>query len=215
MTSLISGREKSRECIIIIPNMRIGYGWDYHAFQDGVPLKIGGLLIPHPQGLAGHSDGDVLLHAITDALLGAVAAGDIGTFFPPTDPQWKGADSALFLSAAMDAVEKAGFQIANVDTTLVLAEPKISPIAKDLQYNVARLLGVASSQVSIKAKTPEGLAQDHVAIAHAVVLLDKNADQKKMEMAAAALETQSLIDETVENVVSNVPVRDKVTKGRL
>jgi 2-C-methyl-D-erythritol 2,4-cyclodiphosphate synthase len=187
--------------------MRIGYGWDSHAFQDGVPLKIGGLLIDHPQGLAGHSDGDVLLHAITDALLGAVAAGDIGTFFPPSDPQWKGADSALFLSAAMDAVEKAGYQIANVDTTLVLAAPKISPIAKDLQYNVARLLGVASSQVGIKAKTPEGLAQDHVAIAHAVVLLDRNAEHKKLEMAAAALDSQTLIDETVENVIGNASLR--------
>jgi len=197
--------------------MRIGFGWDSHAFKPGVPLKIGGLLLDHPEGLAGHSDGDVLLHAITDALLGAVAAGDIGTFFPPTDPQWKGADSALFLSAAMDEIEKAGYQIANVDTTMVLARPKISPIAKDIQYNVARLLGVATSQVAIKAKTPEGLDQDNVAIAHAVVLLDKNPEQKKLELAAAALESQKLLEETVENVVSDVRLDDDgvLVKGRL
>src|SRR5665811_2026856 len=100
-------------------SMRIGCGWDSHAFKSGVPLQIGGLAIDHPEGLAGHSDGDVLLHAITDALLGAVAVGDIGSFFPPTDPQWKGADSALFLNAALDEVEKAGYSICNVDTTLV------------------------------------------------------------------------------------------------
>jgi 2-C-methyl-D-erythritol 2,4-cyclodiphosphate synthase len=184
--------------------MRIGYGWDSHAFKSGVPLRIGGLAIDHPMGLAGHSDGDVLLHAITDALLGAVAAGDIGSFFPPTDPQWKGADSALFLNAALDEVEKAGFSICNVDTTLVLAAPKIAPLATHLKTNVARLLGIAPDQVGIKAKTPEGLDQDNVAIAHAVVLLDKNEQEKKLEFAAATLETQKLLEETVENVVSEV-----------
>src|SRR6201992_1933227 len=137
--------------------MRIGYGFDSHAFKAGVPLVIGGLAIEHPEGLAGHSDGDVLLHALTDALLGAVAAGDIGTFFPPSDPQWKGADSALFLEAALSEVEKAGYQIANVDTTLVLAKPKIAPIAAKLRERVAHLLDIPMSMVSIKAKTPEGL----------------------------------------------------------
>jgi 2-C-methyl-D-erythritol 2,4-cyclodiphosphate synthase len=194
--------------------MRIGYGWDSHAFKAGVPLKIGGLLIDHPEGLAGHSDGDVLLHAITDALLGAVAAGDIGSFFPPTDPQWKGADSALFLSAALDEVEKAGFSIANVDTTLILAAPKIAPLAKHLQNNVARLLGIETSLVGIKAKTPEGLDQDTVAIAHAVVLLDKNPEQKKLELVAAALESQQLVEETVQSAVSDVELDDDLTIGR-
>jgi 2-C-methyl-D-erythritol 2,4-cyclodiphosphate synthase len=195
--------------------MRIGYGWDSHAFKAGVPLKIGGLLIDHPEGLAGHSDGDVLLHAITDALLGAVAAGDIGTFFPPSDPQWKGADSALFLSAALDEVEKAGFSIANVDTTLILAAPKIAPLAKHLQNNVARLLGIETTLVGIKAKTPEGLNQDHVAIAHAVVLLDKNAEQKKLELVAAALESQQLVEDTVQSAVSDVDLGgDDLTIGR-
>jgi 2-C-methyl-D-erythritol 2,4-cyclodiphosphate synthase len=184
--------------------MRIGYGWDSHAFKPGVPLRIGGLTIDHPEGLAGHSDGDVLLHAITDALLGAVAVGDIGSFFPPTDPQWKGADSTIFLDAALDEVEKAGFSICNVDTTLILAAPKISPLAIHLKTNVARLLGIAPDQVGIKAKTPEGLDQDNVAIAHAVVLLDRNEQEKKMEFAAATLETQKLLEETVENAVSDV-----------
>src|SRR3954468_14903437 len=104
--------------------MRIGYGWDSHEFKPGVPLMIGGVRIKHPKGLAGHSDGDVLLHAITDALLGAVAAGDIGTFFPPSDPQWKGADSAVFLAEAVKQIKSRGYAIVNVDSTLILAEPK-------------------------------------------------------------------------------------------
>src|SRR5246127_504507 len=107
--------------------MRIGYGFDSHEFQSGVPLKIGGVELPHDKGLAGHSDGDVLLHAITDALLGAVAAGDIGSYFPPTDPKWKGANSAVFLAEALKQVSSAGYTIANVDSTLILAEPKIGP----------------------------------------------------------------------------------------
>src|SRR5512138_361566 len=110
--------------------MRIGYGWDSHEFKRGVPLKIGGIAIEHPKGLAGHSDGDVLLHALTDALLGAVAAGDIGTYFPPTDPKWKGADSALFVREALEKVRAAGFRVANMDATLILAAPKIVPHAR-------------------------------------------------------------------------------------
>src|SRR3954468_2006566 len=89
------------------PLMRIGYGWDSHEFKSGIPLKIGGLTLPHDKGLAGHSDGDVLLHAITDALLGAVAAGDIGSYFPPSDAKWKGADSVIFVKEALRQVERA------------------------------------------------------------------------------------------------------------
>src|ERR1700741_2896208 len=114
-------------------NIRIGYGWDSHAFKPGVPLKIGGLAIDHPEGLAGHSDGDVLLHAITDALLGAVAAGDIGSFFPPSDAKWKGANSVLFLQEAMRQIEMAGFRVVNIDTTMILAAPKIVPHADKLR----------------------------------------------------------------------------------
>ena len=107
-------------------DQRIGFGWDSHAFKPGVPLRIGGLTLDHPEGLAGHSDGDVLLHAITDALLGAVAAGDIGSFFPPGDPRWKNADSAIFLNLALEELQNAGYRIVNIDTTLILAAPKIS-----------------------------------------------------------------------------------------
>ena len=150
---------------------RIGYGWDSHEFKPGIPLKIGGVVLPHDQGLAGHSDGDVLLHALTDALLGAVAAGDIGSYFPPSDPQWKGADSAVFLREAMKQVALRGYTVGNIDCTLVLAAPKIGPHAKALQENVAALLGIMAEQVGIKAKTPEGMGTDHAAIAHVVVLL--------------------------------------------
>lgn len=153
--------------------MRIGYGWDSHEFQEGVPLKIGGVELPHDKGLAGHSDGDVLLHAITDALLGAVAAGDIGSYFPPSDPKWKGANSAIFLEEALKQVKRAGYAISNIDSTLILAEPKVGPHSSGIQQNVAKLLGVRPDQVGIKAKTPEGMGTDNAAIAHVAVLLEK------------------------------------------
>jgi 2-C-methyl-D-erythritol 2,4-cyclodiphosphate synthase len=151
--------------------MRIGYGWDSHEFKPGIPLKIGGVELAHDKGLAGHSDGDVLLHALTDALLGAVAAGDIGSYFPPSDPKWKGADSAIFLEEALKQMRRAGYTIANVDSTLILAEPKIVPHAARIQKHVAELLGLKADQVGIKAKTPEGMGTDNAAIAHVVVLL--------------------------------------------
>jgi 2-C-methyl-D-erythritol 2,4-cyclodiphosphate synthase len=150
---------------------RIGFGWDSHEFKPGIPLKIGGILLPHESGLAGHSDGDVLLHALTDALLGAVAAGDIGSYFPPGDPQWKGADSAVFLREAMMQIARKGYMVGNVDCTLILAAPKIGPHAKAIQHSVAQLLGIDADQVGIKAKTPEGIGTDNAAIAQAVVLL--------------------------------------------
>lgn len=153
------------------PTPRIGFGWDSHEFQPGIPLKIGGVTIPHDAGLAGHSDGDVLLHALTDALLGAVAAGDIGTFFPPSDPRWKGADSVLFVAEALKQVDAAGYVVGNVDSTLILAAPKIGPHAKAIQQRVAELLGIDPSRVGIKAKTPEGMGTDNAAIAHVAVLL--------------------------------------------
>jgi 2-C-methyl-D-erythritol 2,4-cyclodiphosphate synthase len=152
-------------------NPRIGYGWDSHEFQPGIPLKIGGVTLPHHSGLAGHSDGDVLLHALTDALLGAIAAGDIGTYFPPSDPKWKGADSAVFLQEAVRQVAEAGYMVGNLDSTLILAEPKIMPHAATIRTSIAQLLGIETSQVSVKAKTPEGMGTDNAAIAHVVVLL--------------------------------------------
>ena len=157
--------------VVRIP--RIGFGWDSHEFKPGIPLKIGGVLLPHDSGLAGHSDGDVLLHALTDALLGAVAAGDIGSYFPPSDPQWKGADSAVFLREAMKQVSSRGYTVGNVDCTLVLAAPKIGSHATSIRENVAALLGITPGQVAVKAKTPEGVGTDNAAIAHVVVLLSE------------------------------------------
>jgi len=153
--------------------MRIGYGCDSHEFKPGIPCKIGGVELPHDKVLAGHSDGDVLLHALTDALLGAVAAGDIGTYFPPSDPKWKGANSVVFLEEAMRHIESAGYRVVNVDTTLIISEPKIVPHTKRIQARVAELLKVAPGDVGIKAKTPEGMGTDHAAIAHAVVFIEK------------------------------------------
>ena len=187
--------------------MRIGYGWDSHVFQAGVPLIIGGLPFEHHEGLAGHSDGDVLLHAITDALLGAVAAGDIGSYFPPGDPRWKNADSAVFLQTALEEVEQAGYKIANIDTTLVLAAPKIAPVADKIRERVAELLSIDPGCVGIKAKTPEGLHQDDVAVAHAVVLLQKLDDGSTLEsMAAVAAEPQKQMDDVVRKLVERTEI---------
>ncbi len=181
-------------------SMRIGYGWDSHAFQPGVPLKIGGIAIDHPEGLAGHSDGDVLLHAITDALLGALAVGDIGSFFPPGDPRWKNADSAIFLNLALEELETAGYRIVNVDTTLVLAAPKIGPISGDMRQRVAELLDIEPNAVGIKAKTPEGLNQDHVAQAHAVVLLEKFEDKSGIGLLEAEIDDPETVDEVLTKI---------------
>ncbi len=153
--------------------MRIGYGWDSHEFKTGIPLKIGGVTLAHHKGLGGHSDGDVLLHALTDALLGAVAAPDIGSLFPPSDPKWKGCDSAVFLREALQRVRAAGYAIVNVDSTLILAAPKIGPHAAAIREHVAELLSVPADCVGLKAKTPEGLGTDNAAIANVVVLLEK------------------------------------------
>jgi len=151
--------------------LRIGHGWDSHEFKAGIPLKIGGVTLPHTHGLGGHSDGDVLLHALTDALLGAVAAPDIGTLFPPSDAKWKGADSALFLREALKRAHAAGYSIVNVDSTLILDAPKIGPHTAVIRESVAKLLGIPADCVGLKAKTPEGMGTDNAAIAHAVVLL--------------------------------------------
>jgi 2-C-methyl-D-erythritol 2,4-cyclodiphosphate synthase len=156
---------------------RIGYGWDSHEFKAGIKLIIGGVALSHTQGLGGHSDGDVLLHAITDALLGAIAAPDIGSLFPPSDLQWKGADSSVFLREALKRVRAAGYAVSNVDSTLILAAPKIGPHSQTIREHLAALLGIAADRVGLKAKTPEGMGTDNAAIAHAVVLLKKTSDR--------------------------------------
>jgi 2-C-methyl-D-erythritol 2,4-cyclodiphosphate synthase len=183
---------------------RIGFGWDSHAFKPGVPLRLGGMTINHPEGLCGHSDGDVLLHALTDALLGSIAAGDIGTFFPPGDPRWKGADSSLFIKLALEELQHAGFQIVNVDCTLVLVAPKIAPIAGDMRARVAEILDIELDQVSIKAKTPEGLGLDHVAQCHVVALVERALDDEDLKSMSAVIESQRQLEDVVDDLLASV-----------
>jgi 2-C-methyl-D-erythritol 2,4-cyclodiphosphate synthase len=189
--------------------MRIGFGWDSHEFAEGVPLRIGGVELEHTHGLAGHSDGDVLLHALTDALLGAVAAGDIGNYFPPSDPKWKGADSAIFLVEALTKVRDAGWEVCNVDSTLILAAPKIGPVANRIRQRVAELLEISPGEVSVKAKTPEGMGTENAAIAHVVVLLERHEDHKKLEVAAAMLEADNHVDEVVKELIGDLKLPAK------
>jgi 2-C-methyl-D-erythritol 2,4-cyclodiphosphate synthase len=183
-------------------DFRIGLGFDSHAFKEGVPLVIGGLKIDHPQGLAGHSDGDLLLHAITDALLGAVSAGDIGTFFPPTDPKWKGADSTVFLNTALEEIALAGYKIVNLDCVLIMHRPKVVPIAAEMRERVADLLSLDLKRVSIKGKTPEGLPQDGTAVAHVVVLLESIDLPNEHRKLALHAETPNEAD--IEDVLAAV-----------
>ena len=157
-------------------NFRIGEGWDVHALVAGRKLVIGGVQIPFAMGLLGHSDADVLLHAITDALLGAAALGDIGLHFPDTDPNFKGADSLLLLREAARRVREAGYQIGNVDSTVVAQAPKLMPYIAAMREQIALALALRLEQVNVKAKTaekmgPVGLGQ--AIEARAVVMLCK------------------------------------------
>ncbi|HCZ48715.1 MAG TPA: 2-C-methyl-D-erythritol 2,4-cyclodiphosphate synthase [Gammaproteobacteria bacterium] len=154
--------------------MRIGHGYDLHALADGRRLVLGGVDIPHGRGPVAHSDGDVLLHAVADALLGAVALGDIGQHFPDTDPAFAGADSRDLLRQVAGRVRAAGYQVANVDATVLAQRPKLAPHRDAMRANIAADLGVSIEQVSVKATTTEGLGpvgrQEAIA-AHAVCLL--------------------------------------------
>jgi len=136
---------------------RIGEGWDVHALVPGRKLIIGGVEIPHTLGLLGHSDADVLLHAITDALVGAAALGDIGTHFPDTDARFKGADSTVLLAEAARRVRAEGWQIGNIDTTVIAQAPKLAPHIAAMRAAIARTLGLELGQVNVKAKTAEKL----------------------------------------------------------
>ena len=138
-------------------NIRVGEGWDVHALVPGRRLVIGGVQIPHDRGLLGHSDADVLLHAITDALLGAAGLGDIGTHFPDTDAQFSGADSSLLLAEAARRVRAAGYEIGNVDSTVVAQAPRLAPHICAMRQRLALALALAVDQVSVKAKTAEGM----------------------------------------------------------
>ncbi|WP_439587472.1 2-C-methyl-D-erythritol 2,4-cyclodiphosphate synthase [Hydrogenophaga sp.] len=159
---------------ISLPTFRIGEGWDVHALVPDRPLIIGGVKVPHTHGLLGHSDADVLLHAITDALLGAAALGDIGRHFPDTDARFKGADSSVLLAEAARRVREAGFEIGNVDSTVIAQAPKLAPHIDAMCGRIASALGLARDQVNVKAKTAEkigpvgqGLSME----ARAIVLL--------------------------------------------
>lgn len=157
-------------------SFRIGEGWDVHALVPGRQLILGGVEIPHTTGLLGHSDADVLLHAITDAVLGAAGLGDIGRHFPDTDLQFKGADSSVLLQEAMRRVRAKGWELVNVDSTIVAQAPKLAPHMGAIQAGVARALGVALDQVNVKAKTaeklgPVGMGQSMEARAVALLFL--------------------------------------------
>jgi len=164
--------------------MRIGIGYDSHRFNArrgpvnphtkdfGVGVKLGGVAIPHPRGLAGHSDADVLLHAVADALLGAIGAPDLGELFPPTDPRYRHADSRRFVEQAYARVRQAGWRVGNLDATVVADAPALTPHKRRMREAISRLLHIKSSDVSVKAKTTEGLPPGKQGIAaHAVVLL--------------------------------------------
>lgn len=156
--------------------IRVGQGFDVHKFEEGRPLIIGGVTIPHERGLAGHSDADVLLHTITDAALGAIGEGDIGRHFPDTDAAFKDADSAILLEKIWELVNERGYQLGNIDCTVIAERPKMSPHIEAIQARVAELLQADISQVNIKATTSEKLGftgREEGIAAMATILLQK------------------------------------------
>ncbi len=156
--------------------MRIGQGYDVHALVAGRALVLGGVRIPHARGLAGHSDADVLAHAVGDALLGALGEGDLGTHFPSSDPRWKDASGALLLGEILQRVARAGFILANVDATLVAQEPRLAPHQTQIREGLAKQLGVEAARVNVKLKSTDGLGaigRGEGIAAQAVVLLER------------------------------------------
>ncbi len=156
--------------------MRIGHGYDVHRLVPNRDLILGGVKIPHTLGLLGHSDADVLLHAVSDSLLGAAGLGDIGKHFPDTDPQYKGADSLVLLEIVARRVREAGYRVSNIDVTMIAQKPKLRPYIDRMQENIARAVGVAPSRVNVKATTEEhlGFTGEELGMAcHAVCLLEE------------------------------------------
>lgn len=156
--------------------MRIGSGHDTHRLEPGYPLILGGVRIEHPRGLAGHSDADVVMHALTDALLGAAGLGDIGDAYPDTDPAYRGQDSAFFLTDTLVRLGGRGLAVVNVDVTIFAQEPKLGPVKAAIRSNLARLLGLSEDRVNVKAKTGERvghIGRAEAIACHAVVLLDE------------------------------------------
>jgi 2-C-methyl-D-erythritol 2,4-cyclodiphosphate synthase len=156
--------------------MRIGIGYDLHRLEPGRPLILGGTHIPHDRGLAGYSDADALCHAITDALLGALALGDIGTHFPDDDPQYRDADSTKLLAAAAAMVREAGYRVVNVDSVIIAQRPKLRPHAMAIRTRLAEVIGIPVENVSVKAKTNEGVGaegREEAVSTQAVVLVER------------------------------------------
>lgn len=157
-------------------DIRIGHGYDVHALREGLPLVIGGVSIGHEKGLVAHSDGDLLAHALSDALLGAIALGDIGKHFPDTSDEFRGADSMVLLSGVWDMVSSHGWTLSNADITLIMQRPRLRPYIDLMRGNIARTLSVQPDRISVKATTEENLGftgHEQGAAAHAVVLLVK------------------------------------------
>nr|AMJ39466.1 2-C-methyl-D-erythritol 2,4-cyclodiphosphate synthase [Bixa orellana] len=153
---------------------RVGHGFDLHRLEPGYPLIIGGIDIPHDRGCEAHSDGDVLLHCVVDAILGALGLPDIGQIFPDSDPKWKGAPSSVFIKEAVRLMHEAGYEIGNLDATLILQRPKLSPHKEAIRTNLSQLLGADPSVVNLKAKTHEkvdSLGENRSIAAHTVILL--------------------------------------------
>ncbi len=156
--------------------MRIGFGYDSHRFEDGRPLMLGGVRIPDATGLKGHSDADVLIHAVIDALLGAAAIGDIGSHFPDTDPKWKGADSTKLLEQVIGEVAAAGYAVGNVDATVICERPRLRPHVDAIRARLAELLRIDVSRVSVKGKTNEKMDDVGAGVGievHCVALLEE------------------------------------------
>jgi 2-C-methyl-D-erythritol 2,4-cyclodiphosphate synthase len=160
-------------------SFRVGSGHDTHRLAEGRPLILGGVRIDHPRGLVGHSDADVVLHAVTDALLGAAGLGDIGDLFPDTDPRYAGADSRIFLADALGRLNPLGWRVVNLDVTIFAQEPKLGPVKATIKANLAELLGLPTDAVSVKAKTGERvghIGRGEALGCHAVVLIEMNAE---------------------------------------
>ena len=155
--------------------MRVGSGHDTHRLADGRPLVLGGIRVAHPRGLVGHSDADVILHAVTDALLGAAGLGDIGDLFPDTDPQYRDRESSFFVTEVLTRLNQAGWRVVNMDVTVFAQEPKLGPIKASIRDNVAALLAVSADRVNVKAKTGEQvghIGRGEAIGCHAVVLIE-------------------------------------------
>lgn len=156
---------------------RIGQGYDVHAFGEGDHVMLGGVRVPHTQGVQAHSDGDVVLHALCDALLGAMAAGDIGMHFPDTDPQWRGADSRVFLRHVAGLLRERNYTVGNVDTTVLADAPRLGKYREQMRSNIAADLNISATQVNIKATTSEGLGfigKREGLACHAIALIEIN-----------------------------------------